>query len=317
MSIATSFSTKGLRNGFPFCLTKRDVSNLNFWITLSGYKKTDADASIDVTESQIHTSLVNAMRLWWNSNSINASASAQRSFEYLDASNYPNSDTESDATSVSSGSYGVVQPDQSTGPAIEPVERACGVSNGFIQADDSDGSPSDPTNCNFLSIIEIVRMYNGSTSNENNFIGYGFDRSSNADGFLKINAEADGSPRPSSRFRKYEPEVRIELKSYPNQFATENDPTQTGSTTSPDSSGGVEEIKLDRGYGQKDGLHFFVFVNARAGGTNHEINIDISGCQADATSEYYEQFGPSNIYFYDYTADVSAEFVSITDYTYS
>lgn len=321
MPTTDPFTALGGANGFPFCPIRRDVSALNFWITLGGYKKPDADSSIAVTESQIYTSLVNAMRLWWNSYSINVAASAQRSLEYSDASNYPDSDTQSAGVSITSpdsGIYGIVQLNQTTGPAVEPVERVCGVSNGTIQADgsDTDGpAGSIEARASFLSRIEIVRMYNGSTSNEDNFIGYGFERSNTAQGFLRIDAEAAGSPSSTSS-SKYEPEIHIQLKSYPNQFTTENDPTQTGTTFPPDSSGGVEEIKYDRGYGQKDGFYFFVFVEARAGGTDHQINIDISGCQADATSEFFEEFGPGNIYYYDYIADASAEFVSVTDYTY-
>lgn len=315
---AIPFSAIGKENGLPFCPVDVDVSALNFWITLGGYKKTDTDS---VTQAQIDLSLRNAMRLWWNSHKISAPASAQRSLEYSDASNYPSSDTQSDSASINLADFGLVQPDQSVGSAVQPHNRTC-VPNGFVQATAEEGRGAnrfqrEDASSIYRSVVEIVRMYNGSTSDDDNFVGYGFQRSGNADGFLRILAECAGSPRPGTSFSKYAPIVRMELKSYPDQFRAENDPTQTGSTSSPDSSGGVVETKLDRGYGTKDGFHFFVFVEAEAGGTTHNIDINISDCSATATSNYYEQFGPNNIYFYDYTADASVEFVSITDYTYA
>lgn len=50
-------SSKGRRNGFPFCPGKVDVSTYNNWITLGGYDKTTAGAGTIVTQDQINESL--------------------------------------------------------------------------------------------------------------------------------------------------------------------------------------------------------------------------------------------------------------------
>ena len=67
MPTATSFTALGRGNGFPFCADRVDVSSYDFWVTLGGYAKT---SSGDVTQEQINNSRINAMKLFWNVNSL-------------------------------------------------------------------------------------------------------------------------------------------------------------------------------------------------------------------------------------------------------
>jgi hypothetical protein len=158
MSVATSFSTKGLRNGFGFCPSKVDISGYSSWVTLDGYSGSgtpDLDASLDA-----------AMKLFWNGESVSATASSSLSFTTDDPAGGDDVSISASVTSVNFGSP------VSANTFKEPKDRTClDRIGGFIQDTDSDGGFTvTATNDNDISII---RMYNGVTTNEANFVGYG------------------------------------------------------------------------------------------------------------------------------------------------
>ena len=68
MPTADSFTALGEGNGFAaFDYNRVDVSSFDFWVTLGGYAKT---SSGNVTPEQINKSRINAMKLFWNVNSL-------------------------------------------------------------------------------------------------------------------------------------------------------------------------------------------------------------------------------------------------------
>ena len=154
MPTATSFTARGRGNGFSFCPAKVDVSGYDNWVTLGGVSSGSA------TQAQINTSLVNAMKLYWNLYSATASFTATWSTVNL-----------SFDKSLANHQY-VITP--------EPRRRLCeGItqpaqsSTGMTEAEyDQTGGVGCGTSGSF-KIFNPVRMYNGSTSNTSNFVGYG------------------------------------------------------------------------------------------------------------------------------------------------
>lgn len=72
MPTAEPFTALGAGNGFPFCPTRVDVEDYDYWITLGGFKKTDGGSP---SPAQINLSLTNAMKLFWNGYAINGTVS--------------------------------------------------------------------------------------------------------------------------------------------------------------------------------------------------------------------------------------------------
>lgn len=141
MPVATPFTALP---ALPFCVTKRDVSDVDFWITLGGTQKGQA-----ATTETIGQSLINATKLFWNTYGASAN---------LDGTSYT-IDVDNDATFGSS----------------EPKDRICpDGANRFGFALEDLASGLAVFQCE-ASSQNIIRMYNGSTSNEANFVGYGVD----------------------------------------------------------------------------------------------------------------------------------------------
>jgi hypothetical protein len=151
---AAPFSTYGAYNGFPYCTAKIDVSGYDFWTTLSGYN--EAGSSTAVTAAQIESSLQKAAQLYWNLWKL--------VYEY---------DDPDDATYGTF--YETVWMDTTTEPPTvatdehPPSNRVCGSSsdraletwNEFVVLTYSD--------------FAVARLYNGVTTDEDNFVGYGFN----------------------------------------------------------------------------------------------------------------------------------------------
>jgi len=139
MPTADKFSTNGAYNGFPSCFDKVDVSEFDFWITASGYNKDDSAQA--PTQAQIDQSLQAAGKLFWNLHKVTL-------------------DTFYDEWSFSELSI------------EEPNKRICG--------DGSRGEVKTDLNTFVKVIVDlsqtsgIQRFYNGATTDEANFIGYGF-----------------------------------------------------------------------------------------------------------------------------------------------
>jgi hypothetical protein len=140
MSVATSFKTYGMYNGFPFCPTSVDpvADGYDYWTTLGGYNKIASDAATAVTAAQIELSKQNAMKLFWNLETVNGAA-----------------DYDTDSLSVTELT---LTPD--------PKDRVCETSIEGTVIDFESGPPESTVGIN--AVIIIVRMYDGST-----FLGYG------------------------------------------------------------------------------------------------------------------------------------------------
>jgi len=165
MPTAIPFTALGTGNGFPYCLIKSDISSFDHWVTLGGYKKTDAGG---VTQEQIHNSFVTAMNLYWNTYAL-----------HLDVGM---SGTESG--SVKSYSNNILKVGANNLKPAEPFQRVCedDIEGGSFIGGGISGDPSvDPeaNQAGFFTVqsggfnINIHRYYDGDRNNEDNFIGYG------------------------------------------------------------------------------------------------------------------------------------------------
>jgi len=158
MPTADSFTALGMGNGFPFCPTKLDVTETDsggydvwpMWSTIDGYNKdsTGPRTAVGIAESRRL-----AMLYVWNTYQL--------------------------AGSVAVGSDSLLnvnsEDDTQSGNPLPPRSRVCldgnDVFGDYVEAEDADG---------FLIAslaldvpLSITAMYDGSTSNESNFIGYG------------------------------------------------------------------------------------------------------------------------------------------------
>ena len=161
MPTATSFTALGRGNGFPFCASKIDVSVYDNWITLGGTAKGNTP-----TDAEKTTSLENAMKLWWNYYSATGSFSASFS-------------TPDESGSVTHTDKEVIIKTAGEADALEPVNRSCKGTNslggGFSDEDIvADNGASGSITAGRFEFIR--RMYNGTTSDESNFVGYGVSR---------------------------------------------------------------------------------------------------------------------------------------------
>jgi hypothetical protein len=159
MPTATPFTALGRGNGFPFCPSKVNVSTYDYWTTFSGVNKNNPTTS----DALIQESLALAMKFYWNIYSVNVTTNTQTNSENEE---YSVSSAIADAT---------------------PVERVCGEV-GLLSTDTAyDGLP-------VTSVIarptSIERLYNGVTTDEDNFVGYGAGRPSGGLTFLDTFAES-------------------------------------------------------------------------------------------------------------------------------
>lgn len=152
MPTATPFTALGKGNGFALCAPKVDVSNYDYWTTLSGVNKNSPGAS----DSLIAESLELGMKIFWNLFSCVA----------------PTNVTFSSTGTLPSESSSLSYLDVSNHSRSEPMDRVCG---GVGVTDSQSSSPSGRTNCQlFLTAGSGVRMYDGVTTNESNFVGIGY-----------------------------------------------------------------------------------------------------------------------------------------------
>lgn len=158
MPTADSFTALGMGNGFPFCPTKLDVTETDsggydvwpMWSTIDGYNKdsTGPRTAVGIAESRRL-----AMLYVWNTYQL--------------------------AGSVAVGSDSLLnvnsEDDTQSGNPLPPRSRVCldgnDVFGDYVEAEGADG---------FLIAslaldvpLSVTAMYDGSTSNESNFIGYG------------------------------------------------------------------------------------------------------------------------------------------------
>ena len=144
MPVADKFMSDGVGNGFPFCLTKDDVSGFDHWTTLSGVNKGNVGGFTDEElDEKIQESLVLAMAFYWNGFSVDAYAEA-----ILNSS-----------TSIADGA-------DVTGSAYElPRDRVCGTASG--QSGEQVGSSFADMALFFPKPFIVM--------NDGVFVGYGVD----------------------------------------------------------------------------------------------------------------------------------------------
>ena len=165
MPTAIPFTALGTGNGFPYCLIKSDISSFDHWVTLGGYKKTDAGG---VTQEQINLSFQTAMNLFWNTYRFNLDVEMTGT----DGSSTKTFTQSFFETSIpaTAGFTGISD--------SKPFERVCNPDvEGGVFLGGSLGPGEDEAG--FFTAqrnsydINIHRYYNGDRNDENNFIGYG------------------------------------------------------------------------------------------------------------------------------------------------
>lgn len=183
-------------SGFPYCLEKIDVSEYDYWITLSGHKKGDGL----VSEQSIRDSHKLAMELFWNLYSVEAEGYSDLSFSV-----------------TGGGSFSTEALfDKKVPTEAEPRDRICSTSIGASDSEideerscyEFDPDPPYEECTNYIDYgsavgvsyeIHVVRMYDGETSEETNFVGYGVYNEGNS--AIKITAMSGfslDSPDPNS-----------------------------------------------------------------------------------------------------------------------
>mgnify|MGYP003652100818 CR=1 FL=1 len=154
MPTANTFTTLGAFNGFPGCVAKIDVSSYDKWTTLSGFNK---DAAGTPTSAQVRDSHKLAVRLYWNLHQVTA-----YTFDLALPAEVDNL---------------IVTGEDWTGgtvaDAIQPRERMCSGSISTYTVEEIGIATRAYGRVDLTLETGIVRMYDGVTTSETNFIGYG------------------------------------------------------------------------------------------------------------------------------------------------
>lgn len=175
MPTVTPYTGSAAGNGFPLCLERVNIADrgdgqpFDKWSTLGGTNKGNvAGLSAAQKKANISRSWQHAWRLYWKSYALNYTLELSGSGD-------------------ASGSINVVddnsnQPPGGVAPGVEIIDRLC--ENEFTSQTNNTtngkgvafGYPSSDFYVGFRSTgsaVPIVRMYNGATTNEANFVGYG------------------------------------------------------------------------------------------------------------------------------------------------
>ena len=154
-----------LLTGLPSLLPKVNINGEGKWTSLSGWSKVSTPVDDDAKAQSITDSLKRAMELFWNLNGFTGSIHEDRP---------PNPIIEETFTLyMDSGDYGYTEWFKIAGGSDsdvnkEPEERVC--YDGF------QAGKLDPFGGGFDVLgmeVFIVRLYDGVTTNEDNFVGYG------------------------------------------------------------------------------------------------------------------------------------------------
>ena len=164
MPTADSFTALGVGNGFPFCPSRVDVTDTEgggdyaweMWSTIDGYNK---DSTEDRTVAGIIESKRLAMLYIWNTYQLTGEVVVS-------------SDSVSNVNSEDHALHG--DPDADPIP-LPPKSRVCLLGNGgfgdYIEIEDAYGNAV--YNLSIRVPLKVTAMYDGITSEEENFIGYG------------------------------------------------------------------------------------------------------------------------------------------------
>jgi hypothetical protein len=140
MLTAEKFNSLGAGNGFPSCLSKVDVS------------------AYDNVEPM---TLQEAMKIFWNLASI--SYNVRASGDYLDIS-------------ISGPSTSPMEPKDRTCVDMQRFNPVPFPDESYVETPMPDFAPIYADVSFDFDSIEIKRLYDGDTTNEENFIGYGIER---------------------------------------------------------------------------------------------------------------------------------------------
>jgi len=131
---------------------------LDYWTTLSGWSKVSTPASDTAKKESIEESRRLAMNLFWNFNGCSSSEEGT----HPDGSAF----SYSESIDMDDGDYSEIEFHRDGSPTSEenkvPYERVC-----------YDRFTADSTNETLFITVRVERMYDGDTSDEDNFIGYG------------------------------------------------------------------------------------------------------------------------------------------------
>lgn len=163
MPTATPFTALGAGNGFPFCPPKVNVADrgdgspYEYWTTLSGWSKVSTPADDAAKAASIDESLQLAMKLFWNFNGL----SVANNGTYSNGSSFSYTST----IDMDGGEY----------------ETVLFRGNGFSSNENK--APNERVCYNYFRVgdvdevlffgIGIIRMYDGITTDESKFVGYG------------------------------------------------------------------------------------------------------------------------------------------------
>ena len=141
-------------NGFPLCPTNVDVSGFDHWVTL-------AELPADQRRTQIKTSLIRCMNLYWNTELVKTSVDAEAS----DSGSVAQLNTQDFEHKIM----------KTATVALEPRERVCYGKLTGLRLSQSAASTIGTETCTAIVSFELnpIRMYNGATTDINNFVGFG------------------------------------------------------------------------------------------------------------------------------------------------
>ena len=169
MPTATPFNALGAGNGLTYCPSRRDVSSDGKWTTLGGWSKINTPVDDAAKAQSIANSLTQAMKLFWNLNGFTGTVRE----EYLSPS-FPTVE-ETFTLYMESDDYEYTNWNKTAGGTDsdvnkKPKERVCYYS--FA------AGKLDPFGGFFDTIgleVQIQRLYDGVVTDEDNFVGYGFN----------------------------------------------------------------------------------------------------------------------------------------------
>ena len=159
MPTATTFTALGRGNGFNRCLSKQNVASYDYWTTLSGWNKNNTPATAAAKAQSIVDSHSLAMSMYWNL--YRANGTAEVTYFLYDPV---------EVSAVTVGRY-YNPPNSGNLTAIEPKDRTC-ISGGLLSQETADDDNESGTS--YMQINgSILRLYDGDTTDESNFVGYG------------------------------------------------------------------------------------------------------------------------------------------------
>jgi len=163
MPEATPFTALGVGNGFPFCPNKFNVSDYDYWTTLSGVNKDNPETS----DSLIAESRRLGMKIYWNLYSMKVD---------IETSTTGTINQSASLDEVTMLYQGLINGDTSSAldnSLAEPKKRACRT-NICAARNDSNPDGTSYTSAYAQMDSRILELYNGSVHDPDLFVGYGF-----------------------------------------------------------------------------------------------------------------------------------------------